>query len=61
LYPFCIGGQVDQGINGASPDGRPILSKHIHQHRNGRRTDTAENLKSCQMQVFIVTVKESSQ
>jgi hypothetical protein len=61
LDPFCIGCEVDQDIDGAAPDGDPILPKHVRQHRNGRRTDTAEDLKSFQMQVFIATVEEMSQ
>jgi hypothetical protein len=32
LYPFRIGCQVDQGIDGASPNGVPILPKHVRQH-----------------------------
>ena len=61
LYPFGIGCQVDQDIDGASPDGGSIIPKHVRQHRNGRRTDTADDFRSLQMQVSIATVQESSQ
>jgi hypothetical protein len=56
LYVFCIGRQVDQDINCTSPDGNPIPPKHVSQRRNGGRTDTREDPKSLQMQVFIATI-----
>src|SRR6185369_3131073 len=61
LYPLCIGRQVDQDIDGASSGGGPTLPKQFRQQRNGGRTDTADDLKSLLMQVFIATVEESSQ
>jgi hypothetical protein len=61
LNRFGIGRQVNQGINGAAPDRDPLITKQVHQQRNGGRTDPPDDFKSLQMQVFIRTVEESSQ
>ena len=48
-----MGRQVNQGIDGAAPDGDPLMPKQVHQQRNGRRTDPPDDFKSHQMQVFM--------
>ena len=37
------------------------MTKQLDQQRNGRRTDLPDDFKSLLMQLFIVTVEESSQ
>ena len=61
LNPFCMGRQVNQFIDGAAPDGVPLMPKQVHQQRNGRRTDPLDDFKRHHMQVFMLRVEESSQ
>src|SRR5262245_2117365 len=56
-----MGGKVNQFIDGAAPDGGPIMPKQVHQQRNGGRTKPLDDFKSFPMQAFIATVEESSQ
>ena len=61
LNPFRMGRQVDQVIDGAAPNGVRLMPQHVHQQRNGRRTDPPDDLKSHHMQVFMLEGEKSSQ
>src|SRR5262249_37272386 len=46
LNRFCMGRQVNQGIDGAAPDGVRLMPQQVDQQRNGGRTDPPDDFKS---------------
>ena len=61
LNRLRIGSQIDEGISGEAAEGGVLMPKQLDQQRNGRRTDSPDDLESLLMQAFIVNDEESSQ